>query len=154
MGKDIQRRRNWPAGKWRSPFTRFFEDFLSDVESEMPEVAEMWGRGRFAPPIDISEDDSQVKVSAEMPGMTKDDVEITLEQGILTLRGEKKQEEKTEEGNYRRTERRYGRFERSIRLPEYANPEEADATFKDGVLTITLPKKETARARKIEVKEG
>ncbi|MEF8787802.1 MAG: Hsp20/alpha crystallin family protein [Planctomycetota bacterium] len=83
--------------------------------------------------------------------MSKDDVEITVENGVLTLRGEKEQTEEKEEKNYHRVERRYGRFERSFRLPEYADETNADATFSDGILTITLPKKEAAKAKTIEV---
>ena len=145
-GRGLSRRRG------RSPFTRFFDDIMSDLESELPEVGDAWGTRRFAPPIDVYEDDEEVTVKAELPGLSKDDVEITVENGVLTLRGEKEQTEEKQEKDYHRVERRYGRFERSFRLPEYADDTNADATFSDGILTISLPKKETAKAKTIEVK--
>ena len=152
---DVERRnrgRGLARRRWRSPFTRFFDDIMSDLESEMPDVGDVLGAQRFAPAIDVYEDDEKVTVEAELPGLTKDDVEITVENGVLTLRGQKEQREEKEEKDYHRIERRYGRFERSFRLPEYADDTNADATFSDGILTITLPKEETARAKTIEVK--
>jgi len=155
---DVERRNRSPerrrsAGRrGLSPVSRLFEDFLSDV-GEMPELAGPFGRGRFAPPIDISEDEESIKIEAELPGMSKDDVEITVDRGVLTLRGEKEHEEETEGRDYRRVERSYGRFERSVRLPNYADAQNADATFSDGVLHVQVPKKETAQARRLEVKE-
>jgi len=155
---DVERRSSTPERRSSrerrslSPAARLFEDFLSDIGG-MPELAGPFGRGRFAPPMDISEDDQNIEIAAELPGMSKDDVEITVDRGVLTLRGEKEHEEKTEERDYRRVERSYGRFERSVRLPNYADEQNANATFKDGVLTVTVPKKETAQARRLEVKE-
>lgn len=152
---DVERRnrgRRPGRRRWRSPFTRFFDDIMSDLESEMPDVGGAFGTRRFAPPIDVYEDDEAVTVQAELPGLSKDDVEITVENGVLTLRGEKSQTHEKEEKDYHRVERRYGRFERSFRLPEYADDTNADATFSDGILTISLPKEETAKAKTIEVK--
>ncbi len=152
---DVERRnrgRSPARRRWRSPFTRFFDDIMSDLESELPEVGDAFSGRRFAPAIDVYEDDKQVGIKAELPGMTKDDVEITVENGVLTLRGEKEQTEEQEGKDYHRVERRYGRFERSFRLPEYADETSADATFSDGILTISLPKEETAKAKTIEVK--
>ena len=154
---DVERRRDdsarrAPAGRRTSPVGRLFEDFLSDI-GEMPELAGPFGRGRFAPPLDVSEDDENIYIKADLPGMDTDDVEITVDRGVLTLRGEKEHTEEKEERDYRRVERSYGRFERSVRLPNYANPDDADATFSDGVLNVTVPKTETAQARRLEVKE-
>lgn len=155
---DVERRSSTPERRRKrerrslSPVGRLFEDFLSDI-GEMPELAGPFGRGRFAPPMDISEDDQNIEIAAELPGMSKDDVEITVDRGVLTLRGQKEHEEKTEDRDYRRVERSYGRFERSVRLPNYADEQSAEATFQDGVLTVTVPKKETAQARRLEVKE-
>jgi len=152
---DIERRRAAPlARRWRSPFMRFFDDFMADIESELPDVSEWWGRGRFVPAVDLLEDENNVTVKAELPGIGKDDIEITLHGGILTLKGEKSEEETAKEAGYHRMERRYGKFEKSVRLPEYVDEEKIDATYRDGVLTLTMPKKESAKPRTIEVKEG
>lgn len=157
MGK-LERRRpgRGLARRWRSPFTRFFEDFLADMESELPEVSGWWGRGRFSPALDVQETDEAIAVTAEVPGMKKDDIDITVSQGLLTLRGEKREEreEGEEGGEYHRTERRYGRFEKTIPLPDYADEENIDATYKNGVLKLNIPKTEKARPKQIEVKEG
>ena len=151
---EIERRNRGSRGplrrRWRSPFTRFFDDIMSDLEAELPQAPGGLGGRRFAPAIDVYEDDEQVTVEAELPGMSKDDVEITVENGVLTLRGQKEEEREDEE--YHRVERRYGRFERSFKLPDYADDQNAAATFSDGALPISLPKKETARTKKIEVK--
>lgn len=84
--------------------------------------------------------------------MARDDLEVTVDNGVLTLRGEKKEEEKTEGKDYHRVERRYGRFERHIRLPQYVDTEKIEATYKDGVLKLRMPKAEAARARPIQIK--
>jgi HSP20 family protein len=157
MGKLERRRPERERGlsrRWRSPFTRFFEDFLSDMESEFPEVTGWTGRGRFTPALDVEETEDNITVSAEVPGMDKNDIEITVTNGVLTLRGEKREETEEGEGQYHRVERRYGRFERAIPLPDYADQENIDATYHNGVLTLDIPKTEKAKPKQIEVKEG
>ena len=108
----------------------------------------------FAPAIDVSENDAQYSITAELPGGTKDDVQVELHDGVLTIRGEKKneREEKKEKRHY--VERTYGSFSRSFRLPGNADAERLQASFKDGVLTITVPKTEEAKPRTIAVKAG
>ena len=138
--------------RWRSPITRFFEDFMTDLESEFPDFTEWWGRGRFSPALDVAEDEKQVTVTAELPGMQKDEMEITVHNGVLTLKGEKKEEKTSEEGGYHKMERRYGTFEKSVRLPEYVDESKIQAAYRNGVLTLTMPKSEEAKPKSIEIK--
>ena len=89
--------------------------------------------------------------TAELPGIDKDEVEITVEDGILTLSGERRFTEEGEEKNYRRIERAYGSFSRAFTLPSAVDAERIEASFKDGLLTVTVPKAEVAKARKITI---
>jgi HSP20 family protein len=94
------------------------------------------------PSVELGETDKEVRITAELPGLDEKDVDITVEEGVLTLRGEKKSEVEDKERGY--TERSYGRFERRIGLPRGIEQEKASATFKNGVLTVTMPKSEAA----------
>ncbi|HYR11340.1 MAG TPA: Hsp20/alpha crystallin family protein [Longimicrobium sp.] len=105
----------------------------------------------WTPAVDVSESDGTLVVKAELPGMAKDDVEIDLVDNVLTLRGEKKLEEERTEGEMHVWERSYGSFQRAFTLPCRVQEDRVTAEVKNGVLTITLPKAEEARGRKIEV---
>lgn len=106
------------------------------------------------PRTDISETEKEVEVSVELPGMDEKDIEVSLTDDVLTIRGEKKNEREEKKKGYYLSERSYGSFYRSIPLPAGVDPEKADARFKSGVLTITLPKTPEAqqKVRRIEVK--
>jgi HSP20 family protein len=91
-------------------------------------------------------------VTAEIPGIDAKDLDVTLSDGILTVKGEKKQEKEDKGENYHRVERSYGSFHRSFRIPEKVESEKVDASYKDGVLKLTLLKAETSEPKKIEVK--
>lgn len=106
------------------------------------------------PAIDIAEDDKGYRLTAELPGMTENDIEITVNDDMLTLKGEKKQEAEHKEKNYTLSERSYGAFQRSFWLPDSVDRGKIDASFAKGVLTVSLPKSATATAqpKKIEVK--
>lgn len=136
------------------PFRRFFEDFFEGLDREVGGLPELWTEGRFLPAIDVMEDNQAVTLTAEVPGMDRNDLTVTVENGVLTLRGEKKEEVKTDEANYHRIERRYGHFERRIRLPEYVDAAKIDASYKDGVLKLRMPKGEAAKAKAVEIKKG
>ncbi len=123
-----------------------FEDF---GESFLPE---RWTERRFMPAIDVSEDENELTITAEVPGMDREDLEVTVDNGVLCLRGEKKEEQVSEEADYHRVERRYGEFERRMRLPGYVAADKINATYQDGVLKLTLPKTEAARAKSIQIK--
>ena len=109
--------------------------------------------GIAAPAMDIHQDDKQVEITAELPGVKEEDIDITIDDGVLTLRGEKKSTREDKESGYR--ERSYGSFERRLTLPSNIDEDNCSAEFKDGVLTITLPKsEEKARGRKILLGQG
>lgn len=109
--------------------------------------------GMAAPAMDIHQDDKQLEITAELPGVRQEDIDITIDDGVLTLRGEKKSTREDKDTGYR--ERSYGSFERRITLPATIDEENCSADFKDGVLTITLPKsEEKARGRKIQLGQG
>lgn len=108
-------------------------------------------RGAWAPSVDIYEDKERLILEAELPGMTNDDFEISVENNVITLHGERKFEKKTEGDNYHRVERSYGSFTRSFTLPQSVTAEGATADFENGVLRVSLPKREETKARKIEI---
>lgn len=113
-----------------------------------PMFGEEWPMKTWVPPCDIFETDNELVMKFELPEVKKEDVEVKLEQNVLTLHGERKFEEKTDRENYHRVERHYGEFMRSFNVPLYVNAAKINAEFRDGVLTITLPKNEEARDRK------
>jgi HSP20 family protein len=110
----------------------------------------------WAPPVDVRETGDVIEVEVELPGLGSDDVDVRVENGVLTISGEKKSEvEEGKEGSsYHLIERRYGRFERSFTLPRTVDAEKVEASFSNGVLSIRLPKAETAKPRRITVKAG
>ena len=104
------------------------------------------------PAVDVSETESSVAISFDLPGMKKDDVSITVEDGVLTVTGEKKFAEETKDKTWHRIERSYGRFHRALTLPVGVDADKAQARFEDGVLTVELPKTEAAKPKKIVVR--
>jgi HSP20 family protein len=126
------------------PFDRLFDDLL----------------GRFAGPsvdacnLDVWEDPNHLYIEAEMPGLTEKDVEVTVENGVLTIRGQQEADKQTTDRDYYLRERRSARFVRSVQLPTLVNENKVAATLKDGILTIKLDKREEVKPRKIDVKAG
>jgi HSP20 family protein len=106
----------------------------------------------WMPAVDIKESDEALTLYAEIPGLSKDDVSITLEKNVLTISGERKFEKDVEKENFHRIERAYGSFSRSFSLPANVQTDKVDASFGDGVLTVILPKSEGAKPRQIEIK--
>ncbi|HAL56278.1 MAG TPA: hypothetical protein DCP63_07350 [Bacteroidetes bacterium] len=113
---------------------------------------ESFGLTYWTPAVDIAERDNEYVVKVDLPGVEKDDVKITLVSGVLTIRGEKKQENESKTGSFHRIERSYGSFQRSFTLPSSVRNDGIDAVYKDGILTITLPKAEEAKPKQIEVR--
>ena len=107
----------------------------------------------WAPAVDIKEDDKSFTLLADIPGVEPDEIEVTMDNGVLTVKGERKSEKKTEEENYKRVERQYGVFYRRFSLPDTANADEIEAHSEHGVLKITIPKQEVAQSRRISVKK-
>jgi HSP20 family protein len=108
-------------------------------------------RGAWAPNVDIYENKDQIVIEAELPGMNREDFEITVENNVLTLRGERRFEKKEESDNYHRVERAYGSFTRSFTLPQTVSGEGASAEYKNGVLKVVLAKREEVKPRRIEI---
>jgi HSP20 family protein len=111
-------------------------------------------RADWAPLVDIAEDEKEYVIKAELPEVTKDDVKVSLQEGVLTITGERKFEKEEKGKKYHRVERAYGSFARSFSLPEDAEPTKGQAEFKDGVLKVHLPKSEKAKPKSVEVKVG
>lgn len=106
----------------------------------------------WAPAVDIKEDDKSFTLLADIPGVEPKDIEVTMDNNVLTIKGERQSEKKTEEENYKRVERQYGAFYRRFTLPDSADAEAIDARSEHGVLKVTIPKKEVAQSRRISVK--
>src|SRR3954464_15951771 len=109
-------------------------------------------RGAWMPTVDIYENKEQIVLEAELPGMNREDFDLSIENNIITLRGERRFEKKDDGDNYHRVERAYGTFTRSFTLPQTVSAEGATAEYKNGVLRVALPKREEVKARRIEVK--
>lgn len=129
----------------RDPFVQFMDNFFQGEASQ-----EVSNRS-WSPAVDIRETEEAFLVHAELPGLSKDDVEITLENNILKLTGERRFEKDVEEKEYHRVERAYGAFTRAFSLPSRVDSTGVSASFADGVLTITVPKVEEAKPRRIDI---
>ena len=121
-----------------------FDEFFGERRSGLAE-------GSWAPAVDVSETEAELVIRAELPGLSQKNIELNLQDNVLTLKGEKQQEQKEEKENFHRVERSYGSFSRSFTLPVNVNAEAVQATFKNGVLEITMPKAEEAKPQKIEI---
>jgi HSP20 family protein len=110
-------------------------------------------RGDWMPPVDIFENDQhEIVLKAELPGISREDIDLRVENNLLTIRGERKREQETKQESYHRVERVYGSFSRSFSLPSTIDTEKVGAEFKDGVLTVVLPARDEAKPRQIQVK--
>jgi HSP20 family protein len=107
--------------------------------------------GAWLPPVDIAEEKDRILLTAELPGFKEDQIQIQMEGGVLTLRGERKFEEENEDRNYHRVERSYGQFVRSFTLPNNVDRENINASFHNGLLEVALPKREEAKPRQIRI---
>ena len=129
------------AGLEIDRLNRMFSDFYN----------ESFGRS-WVPPVDIYETDQhEVVLKAELPDVKREDINLTFENGVLTIKGERKFEQETKRENFQRLERRYGSFTRSFTLPNTVDASRINASFKDGVLTIRLPQREEAKPKQIAV---
>jgi HSP20 family protein len=110
-----------------------------------------WGQYTWTPPVDIYETNDALVFTADLPGVSKDDVSIEVHQNTLTLRGERKHAAEVKDDRYHRVERADGPFQRSFVLPTMVDPEKVEATYRDGILELRLPKLETAKPRRIAI---
>ena len=127
-------------------FNRLFREAFSPVFGEGELSTRTW-----APPVDIYENGESLVLKAELPGVNPDDVEIRVEDNTLYLKGERKFEKEVKEQNYHRVERSYGTFTRTFSLPNSIDADKVAASYKDGVLTLTMPKKEEAKPKSIKI---
>ena len=133
---------------------RLFDDVSRGAMGQMPSGQGQGseGAGMLMPHMDVSETDKELKVCAELPGVSEKDVDVRLEDDVLVIRAEKKFERKDEKENYHFMERSYGTFQRALRLPGPVEPEQVQANFENGVLTVTVPKTEQQeRSRRIQI---
>ncbi len=156
-----------PAGEFERVFDRvrdlerrmfdsfFRRDWMSPLRWEepvFPELGEVFKLG--GPKVDVIERDAEVVVRAEVPGVAKDDLDISLTESSVTLRGKTRHEEKEEKGSYRRMEISRGEFSRTLHLPSDVDASKASAKFKDGVLELTLPKLKKTQRHTVKIEEG
>jgi len=131
----------------REEMNRLFDDFFTG----WPERRKGLTEGDWAPSVDIAETENDVLVTAELPGIKQEEVDITITDDVLTLKGEKKEEKEIKKENYHRIERSYGSFQRSINLPTGVQGDKAKASYKDGILRISIPKAEEAKPKQIKI---
>jgi len=145
--RDLER---WPSELFgvQREINKLFESFFQGGN----QADEAFASSYWTPAVDIAEQENQYLVKMELPGVAREDVKISLESNILTVRGEKKQEKEEKDKNFYRVERSYGSFQRSFTLPSSVKSDKIDAVFKDGVLSVALPKSEEAKPKQIEVK--
>ena len=133
---------------FRDRFSRLFD--LALEERSKGSTEEVSNR-RWMPAVDIREDEERLILEAELPGMSKDDVQLSLENNVLTLSGERHFEKEVDKTNYHRIERAYGPFSRSFTLPRNVRTEAVAASFSNGLLTVVLPKVDEAKPRRVEI---
>jgi HSP20 family protein len=144
---------NDPFTSLREEMNRLFDSFHTGFEpaqlSRIDDASASW-----APKVNVTENDNALLVTAELPGIDEKDIDVSLDNGLLTIRGEKKQEKEEKDKNFYRSERSYGMFQRSLALPVEVDENKIDAEYKKGVLKLTLPKTKEAisKVRKIPVK--
>ncbi len=147
------------------PFFRTFQERMNRLFSENlaslganlgswmePLMEESWSIKAWAPRCDIYETDNEIVVKAELPDVKLENIHVGVENNMLTIRGERKFEEETKRENYHRVERSYGEFSRSFSLPNFADPGRINAQYKDGILRVTIAKKEEVKPKQVEIK--
>ena len=133
--------------KARSEMDRLMDAFLFGV----PQRGDFWEEAECLPAVDVAETKNEIVVNVEIPGMDLKEFDISLSEGALTIRGEKKQD-RVEEENYHLAERRYGTFSRSILVPQEVQSDKISASYKDGILRVMLPKSEGTKRKEIKIK--
>lgn len=133
----------------RNEMDRLWDEYFGPGRRALQPIEEAW-----LPAVDIAETGDKITVKAEIPGMEAKDIEISMVGDTLTIKGEKKAEREEKEENYHLVERSYGSFSRAMKLPAAVDPDKVQATYKNGVLTVVLPKKEEVKPKAIEIKTG
>ena len=163
MAKDLEKqsrqvapRYSDPFGTLRSEMDRLFDTFMGGLPTFPSMFGASGARGlALTPNLDVKETDKEIVVEAELPGLEEKDISLTMQNGVLTIQGAKRLEYDEEKENYHVMERRYGSFQRVLRVPDTVDEGKVEARFENGVLKVTLPKRpEVASAqRKIEIKK-
>ena len=151
MSSTLTPRRHLLPSLWREPRRGFLEEMENLMGRFWDDGDEGWFGGRSAPSLDVSETDTALEVKVDLPGVKSDEIDIQMNGNILTVSGEHEEEKEEKGKTYHRMERRAGSFSRSLSLPCPVEEDEVAAEYHDGVLTITLPKTEAAKTRKIAV---
>jgi len=136
----------WRLFGLRDELDRLFEHPLSELARGTSNFLNAWN-----PAIDVFEDTDNVIVKAELPGMKKEDIEVSMHEGVLSISGERKNESEHKDAHTFRSERFIGAFQRSVTLPSAVKDDAVQAQYKDGILTVTLPKAEEAKRKQIEI---
>jgi len=138
----------------RRSFMDMFEDFWmhKPFTLSVPSLSK-WAKGIWQPAIDIHETEKELVISASLPGLKRENIKVDIEENMITIKGERREERKVEKKNYYRREQNYGSFERNIALPDYVNPDKAKASYKDGILEIKIPKikKPKSKGRSLDI---
>lgn len=130
---------------WQKSFGNLFDVSMEELPERISREA-VW-----SPSVDVSEDKENIEIKADVPGVSQADIDISIAGNVLTIKGERKHEEKKSEKDFHRVERFYGSFTRSMTLPEYADTSKIRAEYKNGVLDIIIPKTENAKPKQIKV---
>ncbi|WP_028465447.1 Hsp20/alpha crystallin family protein [Nisaea denitrificans] len=161
MGNITESKSSEPAKTYADPFSAFraemdrmFHNFLQSPAMSMSLPFTGMHGGLVVPTTDMKEGDSEITITTELPGMGEEDVEVTVKSGTLTVKGEKSEEKKDEKDNYHLTERRYGKFQRSFKVPDNIDEAKIKAAFDKGVLTIKMPKSKDGTHAERRIKIG
>jgi HSP20 family protein len=147
----IHRYAAWPlASRFPREFKQVFGRLFDEDETDQSDVV----TSQWAPRVDIREEDKRFVIEADIPGVDPKDIEVNMDKGVLSIKGERKSEHEVENGKYTRVERSRGMFYRRFALPDSANPDGISATGRNGVLEIEIPKRPETTPRKIDIKTG
>jgi HSP20 family protein len=135
---------------WNQQMDRWFNELMNRGLRRVSDEDRV--RGSWTPAVNVLEKKDAIEITADLPGMKAGDVEVTVEDGVLTIRGERSFEEAREGETYHRIERSYGLFERTFSLPNSVDPSKIEATFKDGEMMVVLPRREEAKPRSVKIK--
>jgi len=135
---------------WNTNVDRLFHEFLGRSLGQADEETSSYGS--WSPAVNILERENEIVISADLPGLKAEDVEVTIENSVLTLKGERTFAETAEGETYHRVERSYGSFERSFKVPNSVDPKKIEARFVNGEMTVTLPKRDESKPRSVKVK--
>ncbi|WP_297081724.1 Hsp20/alpha crystallin family protein [uncultured Demequina sp.] len=128
---------------WQDDFNRMVRQFLGDSDASLA--------GAFSPALDVEETEDGFTLHVELPGVSPDQVDVSIEENVLTIAGQRDFYSDANAEGFKRIERRFGTFHRAVRMPDRVDPDRIEASYKDGLLTVSVPKSESAKPRRIQV---